>query len=177
MTTRSAMRTRQGRPTPLIEPGDKENTKLSGSKVKGKARPGSKAFKMHCLCRKPDDGSPMIRCEECKKWYHFRCIKLEERDAEDIQTYICPPCHDETGLRTISEYCRFLVLLTRPPFHLVLLMMYVDNTSCNMASPVLCCIMSATVLPVCRSCFVQHPSGLLQDRPVDRLLHSYPRLL
>ncbi|OBZ73643.1 Transcription factor bye1 [Grifola frondosa] len=49
----------------------------------------------------------MIYCGECKDWYHFRCVQLSERDAEDIQLYICPTCHEKTGLRTISEYLWF----------------------------------------------------------------------
>ena len=54
--------------------------------------------------------------------YHFRCVKLDAKDAEEIrefwsapvlaytlrlciiETYICSSCHDCTGLRTISEY-------------------------------------------------------------------------
>ncbi|GBE86451.1 Transcription factor bye1 [Sparassis crispa] len=46
----------------------------------------------------------MIHCSECKEWYHFRCVQLSERDAEDIELYTCPPCHDKTGLRTIMEW-------------------------------------------------------------------------
>ena len=29
-------------------------------------------------CKKPDDGSPMIGCDECDDWYHWVCeFKLE----------------------------------------------------------------------------------------------------
>ena len=24
-------------------------------------------------CKKPDDGSPMIGCDECDDWYHWVC--------------------------------------------------------------------------------------------------------
>ncbi|KZT71960.1 hypothetical protein DAEQUDRAFT_706216 [Daedalea quercina L-15889] len=91
----------------LVDVDNKENAKTNISKSKNKRpRTASKASKAHCLCRKPDDGSPMIRCEECKEWYvyHFRCVNLSARDAEDVQTYVCPSCHERTGLRTISEY-------------------------------------------------------------------------
>ncbi|KII87366.1 hypothetical protein PLICRDRAFT_253082 [Plicaturopsis crispa FD-325 SS-3] len=43
--------------------------------------------KEYCTCRQPDDGTPMVHCSECKDWYHFRCVDLKERDAEDISIY------------------------------------------------------------------------------------------
>ncbi|OSD02932.1 hypothetical protein PYCCODRAFT_1434818 [Trametes coccinea BRFM310] len=46
----------------------------------------------------------MIRCASCKDWFHFRCVELSEKDAEEIQLYICPPCHQKTGARTIKEW-------------------------------------------------------------------------
>ncbi|KAJ3526469.1 hypothetical protein NM688_g8259 [Phlebia brevispora] len=68
--------------------------------VAGHGRPR----KVYCSCKQPDDGSPMILCSECKEWYHFRCLNLDERDAEDIRLFVCPSCHDKTGLRSVSEY-------------------------------------------------------------------------
>ncbi|PCH44335.1 hypothetical protein WOLCODRAFT_133175 [Wolfiporia cocos MD-104 SS10] len=121
MTNHPATRPDEG----VVPPEHTDNAKVNGVK-KGKTKPRatSKASKVHCLCRRPDDGSPMIRCDDCKEWsvsicflcpgsprsdeavhrYHFRCVKLEERDAEEIQTYICAPCHKKTGLRTIREW-------------------------------------------------------------------------
>ena len=35
----------------------------------------------YCFCRKPDDGSKMIFCENenCKiKWFHVKCLKIKE---------------------------------------------------------------------------------------------------
>ncbi|RPD64235.1 hypothetical protein L227DRAFT_571804 [Lentinus tigrinus ALCF2SS1-6] len=46
----------------------------------------------------------MIHCSTCKDWYHFRCVELSERDAEDIRRYVCPSCHQKTGERTIKEW-------------------------------------------------------------------------
>lgn len=68
------MRTRRtGQQDDSIQVENKENAKMNGGKAKGKAKPrtASKGSKVHCLCRKSDDGSPMIRCEECKEW----CVK------------------------------------------------------------------------------------------------------
>ncbi|EED81881.1 predicted protein [Postia placenta Mad-698-R] len=119
MSSRPAMRPRNGTIT-QNETHQRENVKLDSTKGKGKPRPHI-ASKVFCVCRKPDDGTPMIRCEQCREWfvfsatglgairlncvrYHFRCVGLSERDAEDIQTYICERCHQKTGLRTIMEW-------------------------------------------------------------------------
>ena len=139
----------------------------------GRPAPHGRSRRAYCSCRQPDDGTPMILCSECKEWcvarpicddvcsahpsrplshnrYHFRCLGLSEREAEDIrefrylmplifvandlfssscltrclvatihcpwehpthttsvtgaELYICPSCHEKTGLRSVSEY-------------------------------------------------------------------------
>lgn len=40
---------------------------------------GSEEVETWCICRKPDDGRPMLQCEnlDCViKWYHFDCVKI-----------------------------------------------------------------------------------------------------
>ncbi|KAI0350712.1 hypothetical protein OH77DRAFT_1412629 [Trametes cingulata] len=69
-----------------------------------RSRVTRKGSKTYCICNKPNDGSPMIHCASCKDWFHFRCVELSEKDAEEIQLYICPPCHQKTGARTIKEW-------------------------------------------------------------------------
>ncbi|KAI0644219.1 hypothetical protein C8Q79DRAFT_974759 [Trametes meyenii] len=81
---------------------EKENIRLKGTS--GRSRVTRKALKTYCICKKPDDGSPMIHCASCKDWFHFRCVELSDRDAEEIQLYICPSCHQKTGSRTIKEW-------------------------------------------------------------------------
>ncbi|KAF8507951.1 hypothetical protein BU17DRAFT_70975 [Hysterangium stoloniferum] len=55
------------------------------------------------VSRGPDDGTPMIKCEICKDWFHFLCINLAEREAEEIQLYVCDSCHQKTGQTTVCE--------------------------------------------------------------------------
>ena len=31
---------------------------------------------LHCICRMPDDGSNMVACSKCKKWYHEECLRV-----------------------------------------------------------------------------------------------------
>jgi len=42
-------------------------------------------------CGRPDDGSPMIGCDNCDLWYHWPCVKITVEPAEDAQWY-CPKC-------------------------------------------------------------------------------------
>jgi hypothetical protein len=50
----------------------KEN-KVVGSKGKGKSSVVQKKSraatkKQYCVCKQPDDGTPMVHCSECKDW-------------------------------------------------------------------------------------------------------------
>lgn len=42
-------------------------------------------------CNKPDDGSPMIGCDECDDWYHWPCVGIVAAPPEDQQWY-CVKC-------------------------------------------------------------------------------------
>ncbi|KAK3517228.1 hypothetical protein QTP70_001140 [Hemibagrus guttatus] len=42
-------------------------------------------------CNKPDDGSPMIGCDECDDWYHWPCVGLAAAPPED-QSWFCVKC-------------------------------------------------------------------------------------
>ncbi|RXN05116.1 transcription initiation factor TFIID subunit 3 [Labeo rohita] len=42
-------------------------------------------------CNKPDDGSPMIGCDECDDWYHWPCVGLVAAPPED-QSWFCVKC-------------------------------------------------------------------------------------
>ncbi|XP_047660314.1 transcription initiation factor TFIID subunit 3 isoform X2 [Tachysurus fulvidraco] len=42
-------------------------------------------------CNKPDDGSPMIGCDECDDWYHWLCVGISTAPPED-QPWYCVKC-------------------------------------------------------------------------------------
>lgn len=42
-------------------------------------------------CNKPDDGSPMIGCDDCDDWYHWPCVGLVAAPPED-QPWFCVKC-------------------------------------------------------------------------------------
>ena len=35
----------------------------------------------------------MIRCEECKEWYHGKCVKVAQEEAETMGDFVCSGCH------------------------------------------------------------------------------------
>ncbi|OJT02887.1 hypothetical protein TRAPUB_6557 [Trametes pubescens] len=104
MSTRSAVRTRQAsradtsnqasqEAAPAAQ-DEKENVKMNGPS--GRARVTRKSSsKPYCICKKPDDGSPMIHCTSCKDWFHFRCVELSEKDADEIQVWEGPEAVQE----------------------------------------------------------------------------------
>lgn len=43
-----------------------------------------------CICRRPDNHTWMIGCDGgCEDWFHGKCIKIDPRDADLIEKYIC----------------------------------------------------------------------------------------
>ncbi|KAF9454334.1 hypothetical protein P691DRAFT_809892 [Macrolepiota fuliginosa MF-IS2] len=86
---------------------EKENIKTLTPSTRASApkKSRSKTPKVaYCTCSRGDDGSPMIRCAECKIWYHFICVDLSEREAEEINVYICSPCTRSTGRKTTMAW-------------------------------------------------------------------------
>ncbi|CAE7228631.1 unnamed protein product [Rhizoctonia solani] len=57
-----------------------------------------------CPCGNLEVGTPMLRCGECHRWYHFRCADLAERDAEELAYYICPSCAMSTGKKSREHW-------------------------------------------------------------------------
>ena len=65
----------------------------SGRKRGRDSSGGGRGVKLYCVCRQPDDGTPMYRCDGCKEWFHGRCVdinvsKLRNKKAQ----WYCPGC-------------------------------------------------------------------------------------
>lgn len=53
---------------------------------------------LYCICRKPyKAGEFMIQCDICREWFHGRCVKLSEADADIVKNYHCQPCAEANG--------------------------------------------------------------------------------
>ncbi|OJJ85485.1 putative PHD transcription factor [Aspergillus glaucus CBS 516.65] len=54
-----------------------------------------------CICRRGDNHTWMIGCDgECDDWFHGKCVNIDRRDADLIDKYICPNCHEKGKGRT-----------------------------------------------------------------------------
>lgn len=47
---------------------------------------------VYCICRKPDYGEMMVLCDGCDEWFHFGCMKLNEKHAKLISRFYCKFC-------------------------------------------------------------------------------------
>lgn len=64
----------------------------------------NKDTKGYCVCHGVDDGRPMIHCDNCKNWFHFNCINLDEDTAAEIYLYHCEPCTAQTKQETTFSW-------------------------------------------------------------------------
>ncbi len=52
------------------------------------------SIQLHCLCGLPETyDSQMVECEDCQKWFHFRCVGLKS----EPQNWLCPNCDDKVN--------------------------------------------------------------------------------
>ena len=58
--------------------------------------------KLHCICHMPDDGSNMVACSKCKKWYHEECLQSDCRRKD----WLCREC-DYARRQDAAERRRF----------------------------------------------------------------------
>ena len=50
----------------------------------------TEVYNVHCICRMPDDGSEMVCCDTCNKWFHSACV--EYSNGRNI--WYCTVCSD-----------------------------------------------------------------------------------
>ncbi len=46
----------------------------------------------YCICGGPSDGSFMLGCDHCDKWFHGSCMKVNKEAGEALTKWICPSC-------------------------------------------------------------------------------------
>lgn len=51
-------------------------------------------------CKEPDDGSPMIGCDNCDDWYHWPCVGIKSNPGDG--DWFCPRCRDKEK-KSLSE--------------------------------------------------------------------------
>lgn len=46
----------------------------------------------HCICGGANDGSFMLGCDKCEKWFHGRCVGVNKEAGDGLEHWLCPPC-------------------------------------------------------------------------------------
>lgn len=58
---------------------------------------------LYCLCKQPYDESQFyICCDKCQDWFHGRCVGILQREAENIDEYICPNCTKSDSVSAVN---------------------------------------------------------------------------
>ncbi|KAF1816577.1 hypothetical protein P152DRAFT_492965 [Eremomyces bilateralis CBS 781.70] len=100
--TRRASATKVAKTTP--------NPPKAKPPTKPKNDPGSDGDEdgeVYCICRRGDDHSFMLACDNCDEWFHAQCVRLTKSDCDQIDAYICPNCEKDHGLQsTWKPLCR-----------------------------------------------------------------------
>lgn len=74
--------------------------KVSATNKKRNNLPVIPAVPVYCICRLPNTGEPMIECDKCNEWYHFRCVGMSAEHAARLSQYVCVRCEaTEKGKR------------------------------------------------------------------------------
>ena len=48
---------------------------------------------LYCICRQPDHGGEMmISCDGCNEWFHFKCMRINEKCSKLILKFFCKFC-------------------------------------------------------------------------------------
>lgn len=47
----------------------------------------------HCFCGGPGDGSFMLSCDSCQRWFHGACVHLDQSVASSIVSWECHLCN------------------------------------------------------------------------------------
>ncbi|XP_071851249.1 uncharacterized protein [Apostichopus japonicus] len=70
-----------------------------------------------CICLQPNDGSPYLKCDMCRQWYHFDCVGFSTspdtpKRVED-SPFLCGKCQPSVrrGIVNIGNTCWFSAMI------------------------------------------------------------------
>lgn len=61
-------------------------------KYTSSARYNLNSEEVFCVCRRPDHGELMVACDGCEEWFHFKCMKIDEKYSKLIARFYCKFC-------------------------------------------------------------------------------------
>ncbi|KAL3875950.1 hypothetical protein ACJMK2_033849 [Sinanodonta woodiana] len=58
---------------------------------------------LYCLCRTPYDETKFyVGCDRCQDWFHGHCVGITEKEASQLDTYVCPSCQKKDAVDPVS---------------------------------------------------------------------------
>lgn len=59
---------------------------------------------LYCICQTRHDGeTPMIGCDGCDSWFHFKCIGMDPEVGEKLEHYMCSGCQSKSPAKPEVE--------------------------------------------------------------------------
>ncbi|KAI0461086.1 hypothetical protein LJB42_001417 [Komagataella kurtzmanii] len=68
---------------------------------------------LFCFCREADSGV-MVECDECKEWFHLKCLKMNDNKPGNNEIFVCPFCDLDQSRKSTEEF--FLAVEKKPKF-------------------------------------------------------------
>ena len=69
--------------------------------------------KRYCVCRSPNDFTPMVQCDKCLEWFHFRCVGIDSVHQLKRRNWFCRTCCEKPQKITMSS----LIVSRYPSLH------------------------------------------------------------
>ncbi|KAI9146179.1 PLU-1-like protein-domain-containing protein [Paraphysoderma sedebokerense] len=76
--------------------------------------------RLYCYCRKPDDATFMVECDDCHEWYHTACLNMTKKGVKEVQRFVCGICDpsNEVSRKGKSPYLDDLRVVLKEGFQL-----------------------------------------------------------
>lgn len=87
---------------------DHEDIAKQFKRFKAAAKYNALSEEVYCTCRKPDHGGElMISCDGCEEWFHFKCMRINQRHKELLNKFFCKFCQWKgVGMTLWNRKCR-----------------------------------------------------------------------
>ena len=69
-----------------------------------------------CICKGPDDGRPMIQCDNCHSWLHVDCVTREEERSQLPDKWYCWKCPVGTAPERVSTDVQPIFVASTPEY-------------------------------------------------------------
>lgn len=106
----SSAPTKKSSKAPIVTPPKVEETVESEMDV------DKDSDEVACICKGPDDGRPMIQCDNCHSWLHVDCVTREEERNRLPDKWYCWKCPVGTAPDRVSTNVQPVLVASTPEY-------------------------------------------------------------